>query len=98
MGPGGRIGSEFYDHLAQSESLTRQHRRDAGLLRSFEDLRGPAFDPDKIHARVRDFYEHTALYRLEAWSEAAFATRVFLWGLTRFVSRGMDQLNFPVSS
>src|SRR5262249_8447719 len=37
-------------------------------------------------------------YRLEAWSDAGVLTRVFLWGLTTFVSRRMDQLNFPVSS
>jgi hypothetical protein len=47
---------------------------------------------------VRDFYEHTSSYRLEAWSEAGLTTRFFLWALTKFVSRRMDQLNFPVSS
>ena len=51
-----------------------------------------------MHPAIRDFYEHTACYHLEAWSEAGIWTRVFLWALTRFVSRRMDQLNFPVSS
>src|SRR5262249_12836412 len=47
---------------------------------------------------IRDFYEHTSCYRLEAWSDAPVPTRPFLWALTTFVSQRMDQLNFPVSS
>lgn len=55
-------------------------------------------DAPRIRPEIRDFYEHTSGYRLEAWSEAPLPTRLFLWALTRFVSRRMDQLNFPVSS
>jgi len=98
MGPQGRIGAEFYKYLAERENLATQRAPNAGLLPCFDALRGPDFDPDQVCPDVRDFYEHTACYRLEAWSEAALSTRFFLWGLTRFVSRRMDQLNFPVSS
>ena len=97
MGPSGRIGAEFYQHLAEHEKLSIQPDPGTGLLPNFEDLRGPSFDPDKVHPAVRDFYEHTACYRLEAWSEALFATKIFLWLLTT-ISRRMDQLNFPTSS
>jgi hypothetical protein len=71
---------------------------EAGLLEDFDDLKGTTFDPAAVDPAIRDFYEHTAAYRLEAWSEAGLPTRLFLWVLTRFVSRRMDQLNFPVSS
>ncbi len=98
MGTPDRIGAEFYDTLAQRERLTLQPAPDAGLLPDFNALRGDRFDPDAIHPVIRDFYEHTACYRLEAWSEAGIWTRGFLWALTYFVSRRMDQLNFPVSS
>src|SRR4051794_27038428 len=98
MGPPGRIGAAFYTSLAEREHLRIEPSADAGLLPSFDALRGQHFDPDKVRPEVRDFYEHTACYRLEAWSEAPVLTRVFLWGLTKFVSRRMDQLNFPVSS
>lgn len=96
-GPRGRIGAEFYTLLCAREKLRLLPAENAGLLPDFEALRGPDFNPDLVHARVRDFYEHTASYHLEAWSEAPFPTRFFLWGLTRFVSQRMDQLNFPVS-
>lgn len=98
MGPPGRIGAEFYDYLAQREHLRIEPSEDAGLLPSFDALKGPGFDPAALHPAVRDFYEHTAAYHLEAWSEASLGTRFFLWALTYFVSRRMDQLNFPVSS
>ena len=35
---------------------------------------------------------------LWVWSEAPILTRCFLWALTKFVSRRMNQLNFPISS
>ena len=98
MGPGGRIGTAFYASLAEREHLRIEPSPDAGLLPSFDALRGSRFDPARVRPEVRDFYEHTARYRMEAWSEAPIPTRVFLWGLTKFVSRRMDQLNFPVSS
>jgi hypothetical protein len=98
MGNPGRIGAEFYERLAAREGLQIEPSPDAGLIPEFDALKGRNFDPALVHPLVRDFYEHTARYRLEAWSEAGRWTRLFLWGLTRFVSRRMDQLNFPISS
>jgi hypothetical protein len=98
MGPPGRIGATFYAQLAAREHLRIEPSPDAGLLPRFDALKGGTFDPVAVRPEIRDFYEHTACYRLEAWSEAAALTRVLLWGLTKFVSRPMDQLNFPVSS
>jgi hypothetical protein len=98
MGPLGRIGEDIYTHLARQHGLHFEPAADAGLLPAFAALAGPHFDPEKVHPRIRDFYEHTGSYRLEAWSEAGLAGRFFLWLLVTFVSRRMDQLNFPVSS
>src|SRR5262249_27058387 len=70
MGPRARIGAAFYAHLAQREHLDIRPSADAGLLPSFDALRGRHFDPAGVRPEVRDFYEHTACYRLEAWSEA----------------------------
>lgn len=98
LGPRGQIGPTFYTTLAAQEQLTIQPAADAGLVPHFTALRGQGFDPDAIHPAIRDFYEHTACYRMEAWSEAALAMRAGLWFLTTFVSRRMDQLNFPLSS
>jgi hypothetical protein len=98
MGPRGRIGAEFYEHLAHREHLQVRRSPAAGLLTDFDALKGSSFDPASVRPAIRDFYEHTSCYHLEAWSEAGLLTRFFLWALTEFVSRRMDQLNFPVSS
>ena len=97
-GPKDIIGEHWYEQLAEREGLKITASPDAGLMPSFEGLRGPSFDPDKVAAEVRDFYEHTARYTLEAWSEVTLLMRFFLWGLVTFASRRMQQLNFPVSS
>jgi hypothetical protein len=97
-GPKDRIGDQWYEQLAKNEGLKITVSPDAGLLPSFDALRGPSFDPDKVCPAVRDFYEHTARYTLEAWSEVTTLMRFFLWGLVIFASRRMQQLNFPVSS
>jgi hypothetical protein len=98
MGPRGRIGQEFYAHLARQEQLRIEAAPGAGLLEDFGALAGTSFHPARVRAEVRDFYERTSRYRLEAWSESGVVSRFFLWLLTTFVSRRMDQLNFPVSS
>src|SRR6267143_3670390 len=70
----------------------------AGLIPDFNALRGPGFNPDAIHPAIRHFYEHAAAYQLEVWTEVALLGRFFLWLLVEFISRRMDQLNFPISS
>jgi len=98
LGEKGRIGTGIYERIAQAEGLQIKIPGDAGLIPSFENYRGPSFDPDNVHPQVRDFYEHTAGYHLDVWSEVSLIGRFFLWLLVEFISRRMDQLNFPISS
>jgi len=98
MGPPGVIGDGFYRQLAETANLEIRPTPDAGIHPDFASLAGHGFDPDRVDPAIREFYEHTTRYRFEAWSEAPVHTRFFLWFLTRYVSRQMNQLNFPVSS
>lgn len=41
---------------------------DAGVLPDLRILEGPGFRADELHPSVRDFYEHTARWRLDVWS------------------------------
>jgi hypothetical protein len=91
------IGTGIYERIAQEEDLELRLAPDSGLVSDFELLRGPTFNPDSVHPRVRHFYEHTAQYQMEAWSEVALIGRFFLWLLVEFISQRMDQLNFPLS-
>ena len=91
------IGTGIYERIAEDENLELRFAPNAGLIPDFALLRGPAFNPDTVHPRVRHFYEHTAQYQMEAWSEVALVGRFFLWLLVEFISQRMDQLNFPLS-
>jgi len=97
MGTSKLIGADFYHQLAIDEQL-KIADEPAGLLTDFSLLKGEGFDPTQVRQEIHEFYERTSEFRLEAWSEAPLFTRMFLWVLTRFVSRRMNQLNFPVSS
>ena len=98
LGTRERIGADIYERIARAEGLELRKPRDGGMLDNFNLLRGPNFDPDGVHPVIRHFYEHAAQYKLEVWSEVSLTGRFFLWLLVEFISRRMDQLNFPVSS
>jgi hypothetical protein len=93
-----RIGAGIYERVAQAEGLLIRTPPNAGLLEHFNLLRGPNFNPDAVHPDIRHFYEHAAEYQLDVWSEVSLTGRFFLWLLVEFISRRMDQLNFPISS
>jgi hypothetical protein len=98
LGERGRIGTGIYERIARDENLQIQVPPGAGLIPDFNTLCGPSFNPDAIHPAIRHFYEHAAAYQLEVWTEVALLGRFFLWLLVEFISRRMDQLNFPISS
>lgn len=100
VGPVGKFdqaGEHVYESVAAREGLTiDRDTSDAGLVPDFAVLAGADFDPAKTDAEVRRFYEHTARYELDVWSETRFPGRLFLWLLVSTVSRFMNQLNFPI--
>src|SRR5580765_2041283 len=93
-----RIGIGIYERVARAEGLSILTPPDAGIVEHFNVLRGPNFDPDAVHPGIRHVYEHAAEYQLDVWSEVSLVGRFFLWLLVEFISRRMDQLNFPISS
>ena len=91
------LGTQIYADIALAEDLEQRSSATAGLLPSFDDLRSDQFDSSRVDPHIRDFYERTACYDLEAWSEVGLLARPLLWGLVTLVSRRMDQLVFPLS-
>jgi hypothetical protein len=63
------VGSEIYRDIAEREGLELRAAQTTGLLKNFNDLASDRFDASKIDLRIRDFYERTASYDLEVWSE-----------------------------
>src|SRR5690242_18651332 len=75
------VGPEMYSDIAAAENLEQRTSSATGLLASFDELRSDNFDSSKVDARIRDFYERTAAYELEVWSEVGALARPLLWGL-----------------
>jgi hypothetical protein len=68
-----------------------------GLLPSFTALQSESFDPAGLHPLVRDFYEHTAEFGMDVWSQTYWPMSIGLWLLVTTISRMVNQLNFPLS-
>ncbi len=84
----------------------------AGLLPHLEVLDGPSFSASRLHPLVRDFYQATAAWRMEAWSQwsplLAPGGALIAWAFGRRVqqlaipvrpldvSRGIDSRVLPV--
>lgn len=96
---GEHIGDRPYEEYARAHGLTlTRNAAEGGLIPSMEALRGPAFDPAGVPAGCRDFYEHTAAYRIDVWTRTWFPANLALWLLVTTISRRVDQLNFPVDA
>ena len=94
-----RIGPDFYAAYAREEGLELvEDDPETGLLTDFSVLSGGGFDAAMVRPEIRDFYERTARYSLEAWSEWSRVLRYPPRTLIYLVSRNIQQLNLPTSS
>ncbi|HEX6162759.1 MAG TPA: hypothetical protein VFZ31_05310 [Vicinamibacterales bacterium] len=94
---GGYIGDKPYEEIAARENLELVRRASSGgLLSDFGALDGPGCAIARLQPAVRHFYEHTARYRMDIWSETYFPGSIGLWLLVTTISRKFGQLNFPL--
>jgi hypothetical protein len=91
----GGIGDDWLDALDAAGHVRVSSPAD-GLLESMAALDGPEFDSAKVDSCVRDFYEHTASWRMEVWSQwsGVFAPGGEL--IARVWGRRVGQLALPV--
>jgi hypothetical protein len=89
-----RIGDEWLEPEAQRLGGTLTEG--GGLLASMELLAGDRFDPSALAGPVVDFYEDTARWRLEVWSQWCPAAWPFGWLLSSVFARRLEQLALPL--
>ncbi|MFC7217421.1 hypothetical protein ACFQLX_04430, partial [Streptomyces polyrhachis] len=70
---------------------------DLGIVASLDDLAGPDFDPARVDARVREFYEHTARFTLDIVPEWRTWVRPAYLLYRTFVARPLGQANVPMN-
>jgi hypothetical protein len=91
------IGDRPYEEVAARENLQLVRRASSGgLLPDVGALAGPGFQVAQLRNEVRDFYEHTAAYRMDVWSDTFFPGKIGLWLMVTTLSRKVNQLNFPL--
>jgi len=92
------IGSAFFRRLAEKKNLDFVEDGPCrGLIDDFSRLSGPACNPSDVDARVIAFYENTAEFEFDIWSEWCGAFRPFGGALAAIFSRRLQQLNVPLS-
>lgn len=91
----GAVGDRWLTELDR-QGLVRAPSSDDGLMESMAALDGPQFDASRVAAPVRDFYERTASWRMEVWSQwnAVFAPGGELFA--RVWLRRIEQLALPI--
>jgi hypothetical protein len=92
------IGSAFFRRFAERKNL--EFVADGpgrGLIDDFSRLSGPACDQKDVDGRVVRFYENTAEFEFDIWSEWCGAFRPFGAALATIFSRRLQQLNVPLS-
>ena len=68
----------------------------AGLLADMAALDGPGFRAADLRPEVRDFYEHTARWRMEVWTQWTPAFQPGGELVSRFFGRRVQQLALPM--
>ena len=85
------IGANFFQQLAKETGLSVEVG--SGLVTDFSQLEGKLCRVRDVAQSVIHFYEHTAEYELEAWSEWSGAFKSFGRALALIFSRRLQQLN-----
>ncbi|MDG4668228.1 hypothetical protein [Mycobacterium sp. 236(2023)] len=91
----GGVGDDWLTAL-ERDGHVRQPDASDGLMESMAALDGPHFTASRLKPLIRDFYEHTASWRMEVWSQwnALFAPGGEL--IARVWGRRVEQLALPI--
>lgn len=98
----GPIGSDYigdrpYEEVATRENLELvRHSPTGGLIPDLMTLDSQRCRIEALRPEIRHFYEHTASYRMDVWSQTFFPGNIGLWLLVTTISRKVNQLNFPL--
>lgn len=91
------IGEEFFKRYCQREGFTYNYNdKDEGLIPDFNILASGDFKPAEVHPEIIRFYEHTADYKFDIWSQwhglVQYGSKILIGS----VSAQIKQLNMPL--
>jgi hypothetical protein len=92
----GYVGADYAQILATtSKGHFRRNVPGIGIVEDMESLRGPHFDPDRLHPIIREFYEHTSLFKLTIEPDWNPLIKPFFWVFKNFIASQIGQANLP---
>ena len=92
------VGTGYFAELARE--LGGVHVADApdvGIVADLDDLAGPGFDPGAVDPRVREFYQHTAQFRLDITPRWRAWVRPGYLVYRTLLARPLGQANVPMN-
>lgn len=92
------VGDNFFTDYASHHNLKPVEDEPRGLLPDFHLLEEGNPQLKQVVQPVREFYEKTSAYELDAWSEWRAPYRMFGRALSLLFSKRLQQLNVPLSS
>ncbi len=93
------IGDSYIQNLIKEQGLSKKENQDDfGLIDDWSQFNLSQDEWKKLNPKVKDFYQHTAKYSMEVWSEWCGVFKPFGILLQRLFSRRLRQLNLPTSS
>jgi hypothetical protein len=91
------IGKDFFQAWAEAQHLDLVETGTRGLLPDFRALEADNPSLANVAQPVKDFYEQTSRFQLDAWSDWSAAFRPFGRALSILFSKRLQQLNVPLS-
>ena len=93
------VGANFFAELARTENGEfKRNQPGIGIVESMENLRGPHFDPDQVDPLIREFYEHTSIFKLNIRPEWKNRIKPLFWIFKRYIAQSMGQANLPFNT
>jgi hypothetical protein len=89
------VADGWLDDAAASMGCSVEHTDDAGLLADMAALDGPGFRAADLHPAVRRFYESTASWRMEVWTQWSPLFQPAGELVSRLFGRRVQQLALP---
>jgi len=81
---------------AEAERLGGSLAEGGGLLAGLDQLAGNGFDPSFLSPQIANFYQRTADWRLEVWSQWCPVAWPFGWLISALFSQRLQQLSLPL--
>jgi hypothetical protein len=92
-----QIGKQFFEDYAGTNQFEIVRSGTRGLIPGFHCLDEGNLSLAKVAQPVRDFYERTSEFDMDAWSDWCGAFKPFGGALSMLFSRRLQQLNVPLS-